>query len=77
MIVYPWPTQIQFGDKRHGTHWEKFSKSNNINFLNLYSLFNKTQKRGTIFNNFIYGDIHWNKNGTNKISREILNKINF
>jgi len=77
LIVYPWPTQIQFGDKRHATHWEKFSKSNNINFLNLYSLFNKTQKRETIFNNFIYGDIHWNKSGTNKIFREILNKINF
>ena len=77
LIVYPWPTQIQFGDKRHTSHWEKFCKSNNINFLNLYGIFSKEQKRETIFNNFIYGDIHWNKNGTNKIFREILNKINF
>ena len=77
LIIYPWPTQIQFGDTKHATHWKKFSETNNINFLDLYYIFNKTEKRETIFNNYIYGDIHWNKNGTIKIFNEIINKIEF
>ena len=77
LIVYPWPAQIQFGDTKHVVYWEKFSKSNNINFLNLYNVFNQKNKRETIFDNFIYGDIHWNKNGTNKIFNEIINKVDF
>ena len=77
LAIYPWPTQIQFGDTKHAAHWEKFSKSNEINFLNLYNIFNKTKKRETIFNNYIYGDIHWNKSGTIKIFNEIMNKVEF
>jgi hypothetical protein len=77
LIIYPWPTQIQFGDTKHARHWKKFSETNNINFINLYYIFNKTEKRETIFNNFIYGDIHWNKSGTIKIFNEIMNKIEF
>ena len=77
LIIYPWPAQIQFGDTKHAAHWKKFSKTNDINFLDLYYIFNKTEKRETIFNNYIYGDIHWNKNGTIKIFNEIMNKIEF
>ena len=77
LIVYPWPAQIQFGDTKHVKFWERFSESNNINFLSLYDVFNKKNKRETIFDNFIYGDIHWNKNGTIKIFDEIVKKIDF
>jgi len=77
LIVYPWPAQIQFGDTKHVVYWKKFSESNNINFLSLYDVFNKNNKRETIFDNFIYGDIHWNKNGTIKIFNEIIRKIDF
>ena len=77
LIVYPWPTQIQFGDTKHVVHWEKFSKSYDINFVNLYDIFQSDEKRKLIFQYFIYGDIHWNKKGTIKIFNEIINKINF
>ena len=77
LIVYPWPAQIQFGDTKHVIYWKKFSEINNINFLSLYDVFNKKNKREAIFDNFIYGDIHWNKNGTIKIFNEIVKKIDF
>lgn len=77
LIIYPWPTQIQYGDKKHSPFWEKFSKSNNINLINLYDIFKSENNREFIFNNFIYGDIHWNKNGTLKVFNEINKRINF
>jgi hypothetical protein len=67
LIVYPWPAQILYGDSRHQVYWEKFSNENNINFINLYDQFKGDNKREVILNNFIYGDIHWNKNGNHKI----------
>ena len=27
LIIYPWPTQIQFGDTKHAVHWKQFSKT--------------------------------------------------
>ena len=77
LIIYPWPTQIQYGDKKHSPFWEKFSKSNNINLINLYDIFKSENNREFIFDNFIYGDIHWNKKGTLKVFNEIIKRINF
>ena len=77
LIIYPWPAQIQYGDKKHSPFWEKFSKSNNINLINLYNFFKSENNREFIFDNFIYGDIHWNKNGTLKVFNEINKRINF
>lgn len=77
LIIYPWPAQIQYGDKKHSPFWEKFSKSNNINLINLYDIFKSENNREFIFDNFIYGDIHWNKNGTLKVFNEINKRINF
>tara|TARA_B110000003_G_C16575122_1_gene505840 strand:+ start:163 stop:1293 length:1131 start_codon:yes stop_codon:yes gene_type:complete len=77
LIVYPWPTQIQFGDTKHIVHWKNFSEFNNINFVSLYDVFQSVDKRKLIFDNFIYGDIHWNKKGTLKVFNEIINKIKF
>ena len=77
LIIYPWPAQIKYGDTKHEPYWIKFSDLNNINLINLYSSFQADNKREFIFENFIYGDIHWNKKGTLKIFDEILNKIKF
>ena len=77
LIIYPWPAQIQYGDKKHSPFWEKFSKSNNINLINLYDIFKSENNREFIFDNFIYGDIHWNKKGTLKVFNEIIKKIDF
>ena len=77
LIIYPWPAQIYYGDKKHSPFWEKFSKSNNINLINLYDIFKSENNREFIFENFIYGDIHWNKKGTLKVFNEIIKKIDF
>ena len=77
LIIYPWPTQIEYGDSRHAPYWENFSKINNINLINLYDIFESKNKRQFIFQNFIYGDIHWNKKGTLKVFNEIIRRISF
>ena len=67
LIIYPWPTQIFYGDEKHKNYWLNFSEKNGINFINLYDQFESTNKRKFILDNFIFGDIHWNKAGTIKI----------
>ena len=77
LIIYPWPTQIFYGDKFHQNYWEDFSKKNNIQFLSLYEKFNSNKKKEFIFENFIYGDIHWNKNGTKLVFEFLVDNIKF
>ena len=77
LIIYPWPAQIKYGDTKHEPYWKNFSNLYNINLINLYNSFQGENKRELIFENFIYGDIHWNKKGTLKIFNEIINKIKF
>lgn len=72
LIIYPWPNQIYYGDEYHQKIWEKFSKENKINFVNLYSAFDSKDKKKIILDNFILGDIHWNKQGNKIIANEIL-----
>ena len=72
LVIYPWPTQIYFGDDKHVKFWKKFSKQNNISLINLYDKFTTNDSRKFIFDNFIYGDIHWNKNGTKIVFNEII-----
>ena len=75
LIIYPWPTQINFGDEKHSKYWSKFAKNNNIKFFNLYNAFSpeKKNKKKIILDNFIFGDIHWNKEGNKKVFNEVLN----
>ena len=77
LIIYPWPSQIEFGDGKHDEYWTNFAQRNNIKFLNTYDQFKSNDTRNFIFDNFIYGDIHWNKKGTNLIFNEVIKKINF
>jgi len=77
LIIYPWPTQILYGDSFHQNFWLKFSQENNINFLSLYEVFQSNDSRKFILDNFIYGDIHWNKKGTELIFKEVIKNIDF
>ena len=77
LIIYPWPTQIEFGDEKHVNFWKEFSTKNNINFVNLYDSFYSRNTRSFIMNNFIYGDIHWNKKGTKLAFDQIIEEIKF
>ena len=77
LVVYPWPTQIFYGDKYHENHWKNFSKNNKIKFLSIYEEFQNKDLRKFIFDNFIYGDIHWNSNGTKIVFNKIIKNISF
>ena len=77
LIIYPWPTQILYGDKYHENYWKNFSNKNKIKFLSVFDEFQDTNKRDFIFENFIYGDIHWNKKGTKIVFNEVIKNINF
>ena len=52
-------------------------KKNNINLISLYPDFQGEDKRKIILDTFIFGDLHWNKNGTKIVFDSLLNKINF
>ena len=75
LIFYPWPTQINFGDEKHLVFWTEFAKNNDIKFLSLYESFStkNINKRRFILDNFIFGDIHWNKEGNKKVFNQVLN----
>ncbi len=77
LIVYPWPTQIFYGDEYHEVYWKNFSEKNEINFISLYDEFKKENKRDFIFNNFIYGDIHWNLDGTTIVKDKLIKSLKF
>ncbi len=77
LIIYPWPTQIEFGDTKHINYWKKFALKNEINLIDLYDEFSSDETKDFIFNNFIYGDIHWNKNGNKIVFDAIFKEINF
>jgi hypothetical protein len=77
LVIYPWPTQIEFGDTKHINYWKKFALENRINLIDLYDEFPSDTPRDFIFDNFIYGDIHWNKKGTNIVFNALFKKIKF
>jgi len=52
-----------------------FAKKNEINLVNLYQDFKSDDKRKFIFNNFIFGDIHWNKAGNIRILKALIREI--
>ena len=56
---------------------EKYCKNNDINFLSIYNQFTSENKKDFIFKNFIYGDIHWNLNGTKLVNEKLIKSIIF
>ena len=77
LVIYPWPTQILYGDDYHQNIWEEFANTQQINFISMYKYFDETDKKKTIFENFIYGDIHWNKKGTKVIFDNLIKNVKF
>jgi hypothetical protein len=77
LVVYPWPTQIIFGDNYHEEYWKNFSEKRNISFVSMYDYFKSNDNKNFIFDNFLYGDIHWNEKGTRIIFENIVKNIDF
>ena len=76
-VLYPHPSQIYYKDLYHYPFWKAWAEKNNLNLISLYSDFNGKDKRKIILDTFIYGDLHWNKNGTKIVFESLINKINF
>ena len=77
LVIYPWPTQILYGDNYHEDYWKNFSVRKNVNYLSVYDSFSSSEKKKFIFDNFLYGDVHWSKKGTKKIFDNIVKNIRF
>ncbi len=76
-VLYPHPSQIFYEDLYHYPFWNAWAEKNNLNLVSLYPDFDGEDKRKVILDTFIYGDLHWNKNGTKIVFNSLINKINF
>ena len=76
-VLYPHPSQIYYKDLYHLPFWKTWAKKNNLNLISLYPDFDGKDKRKIILETFIYGDLHWNKNGTKIVFNSLKDKINF
>ena len=76
-ILYPHPSQIVYEDKFHKPYWIKWAKKNNIKYISLYEDFKSENPKQVTLETFIFGDLHWNKKGTQIVFNSIINQINF
>lgn len=76
LAVHPWPDQIFEGDEnsRQVTYWRRWSRENNVTFINLFPPFFRKDPAATIRENFISTDYHWSEGGHRTIF-EALEKI--
>ena len=77
LVLYPHPSQIMYKDLYHEPYWTNWANENKINLISMYPIFNKFNKRQTILDTFIFGDLHWNKEGTKLVFEELIKQINF
>jgi lysophospholipase L1-like esterase len=77
LVIYPWPNQIYFKDNYYKKYWLNFSTNNKIDFIDVYSAIIDPKKppEENILENYIMGDIHFNKKGNIKIFEAIKKKI--
>ena len=77
LAIYPWPNQIYFKDEFYKKHWADFSMKNNVNFIDLYDdiIDPKKSSEENILENYIMGDIHFNKKGNTKIFNALNKKF--
>ena len=77
LVIYPWPNQIYFEYNFYKNYWKNFSLKNNINFIDLYDDIIDHSKKAeeNILENYILGDIHFNKNGNFKIFNALISKL--
>jgi len=76
-VLYPHPSQIVYEDLYHQPYWINWAETKNIDYITLYPDFSGENKRKIVLDTFIFGDLHWNKKGTQIVFNSIINKIDF
>ena len=76
LVIYPWPNQIYYGYETtlHRDFWSNWSKSKNINFIDLFEFFENDNPENIIKSLFVDGDIHWNKKGHHYVYEIMMSK---
>ena len=77
LVLYPHPSQIMYKDLYHEPFWTNWTNKNNINLISMYPIFNQSNKKQTILDTFIFGDLHWNKVGTKLVFEKLIKEIKF
>lgn len=84
IVVYPWISQIYHNDLNsiQVKIWKEFSEKNKNQFINLFPIFfNEKDLNLDIYEKillyFIPNDIHWNKNGSQKIWDSFINEFKY
>jgi hypothetical protein len=79
IVVYPWPQQVRANDLNslQVRHWESFSRSNGVRFINLFPLFIDVKRSGEETERFITkisitGDVHWNEAGHDLVAAALI-----
>ncbi|GJL53995.1 MAG: hypothetical protein NPIRA02_11270 [Nitrospirales bacterium] len=79
LAVYPWSDQIMHKDlhSRHVTFWEEWAKEHSVPFVNFFPLFISPNgdPKEVLRTYFIEGDVHWNEQGHELMTRELFTKI--
>ncbi|MEW6156489.1 MAG: SGNH/GDSL hydrolase family protein [Verrucomicrobiota bacterium] len=82
LAVYPWPTQIYYGDldSVQVKYWEKWCATNRVRFVNFFPSFvpapgGSNRSRDVLSDYFIPYDMHWNEAGHRLIARQLLAEI--
>jgi hypothetical protein len=77
IAVYPWLEHIERKEinSKQVKIWEKFSKENNLDFLNYFPDFINTKAKNDAKKNFIEGDVHWNELGHEIIAKKLIKNI--
>ena len=78
VVLYPWSFEIDNDDirKKYLEFIIPLLNENKINNLSVYDIFLKGNIYENIGKNYLYNDIHFNKNGNQVIVNELLKKIN-
>ena len=76
-VLYPHPSQIYYEDKYHLSFWINWAEKNNLDLINLYKSFTSLDNKKLILDTFIFGDLHWNKEGTKIVFKNLIKNIKF
>lgn len=79
VAVYPWPDQILEKDlqSHQVLFWKKWAIAHESGFINLFPAFiGKENPEETLLRYFIWGDVHWNKAGHQRVAEHLLPYLN-
>ncbi len=78
VVLYPWSFEIDNEEirKKYLQFIIPLLNENKINNLSVYDIFLKGNIYENIGKNYLYNDIHFNKNGNQVLANELLKKIN-